>query len=174
VTPQIREGDNVAIQVDVEVSSPVQSSVGIDPNQTGVTVAQSVLNTLVVVPNGKTGVIGGLIRESLSSTNNQVPILGDIPVLGMLFRSRSKTRVKQNLAILLTPQIVRRDEDVSLIAERRIDEFYAGNVDAIFEKGLVKKIRGKHEQRKEGPVKRRGKERELTGDYSKTGPDGNE
>ena len=174
VTPQIREGDNVAMEVSVEVSSPVRSTVGIDPNETGVTVAQSILETLVVVPSGKTGVIGGLIRESLSRTDNQIPFLGDIPVIGFLFRSRSKTRMKQNLAILLTPQIVREDGDIERMTEQRMDEFYDSNVDAIFEKGLVKRIQGKHEQRTIGPIRRDAPAPETGGDYNKTAPPGND
>jgi general secretion pathway protein D len=174
VSPQIREGDNVAMKVSVEVSSPVRSSVGIDPNATGVTVAQSVLETLVVVPNGKTGVIGGLIRESLSNTRNQVPFLGDIPVIGLLFRSTSKTRMKQNLAILLTPQIVREEGDLTRVADERMRQFYSANIDAVFEKGMVKRIKGKHDQRKTGPVRRGQQEQALTGDFNKTGPTGND
>ncbi len=174
VSPQIREGDNVAMKVSVEVSSPVRSSVGIDPNETGVTVAQSILETLVVVPNGKTGVIGGLIRESLSRTTNQVPFLGDIPVIGFLFRSKSKTRMKQNLAILLTPQIVREEGDLARVADDRMRQFYEGNVDAIFEKGLVKRVSGKNQQRKTGPVRRGMENQPLSGDFNKTGPSGNE
>jgi general secretion pathway protein D len=172
VTPQIREGDNVSIKVSVEVSSPVRSSVGIDPNQTGVTIAQSVLETLVVVPNGKTGVIGGLIRESLNRTTNQVPFLGDLPGLGLLFRSRSKSRVKQNLAILLTPQIVREGDELTRVSEQRMRQFYDSNIDAIFEKGFVKRIGGKQKQRNEGPVKRGSATRDFAGDYNKTSPAG--
>ncbi len=173
VTPQIREGDNVAMSVSVEVSSPVRSSVGLDPNETGVTVAQSVLETLVVVPNGKTGVIGGLIRESLNRTTNQVPFLGDVPVLGFLFRGKSKSRVKQNLAILLTPQIVREVSDIDRISQKRVSDFYASNVDAVFEKGFIKRVKGKNQQRKEGPVKRR-MDAERSGEFSKTGGSGND
>lgn len=154
IKPQIREGDYVNLAVRVEVSSPVRSPAGIDPNEQGASIAQSVLTTDVVLADGKTGVIGGLLRESLSHTRNQVPVLGDLPVIGWLFRSKGNARDKQNLVILLTPHVIRRGEDVDRISDVRMQQFQSANVDAVFEQGFIKKIGGKREQRKTGPVRR--------------------
>lgn len=167
VTPQVQEGDYVALDVDVEVSSPAQSDVGIDPNQVGATIAQSVLQSQVIVGDGQTGIIGGLLREQLDKTVNQVPVLGDLPLLGWLFRGKKTNRSKQNLVVLLTPHIVKRGEDLARITDYRMDQFYNNNVDAIFAKGFVKKISGKHKQRKEGPVSRSGRTRDYTTNFER-------
>jgi len=167
IRPQIREGDYVNLSVKVEVSSPVRSPAGIDPNEQGASIAQSVLTTDVVLADGKTGIIGGLLRESLSHTVNQVPFLGDIPVIGFLFRSKGKARDKQNLVILLTPHVIRRGEDVDRISEVRMQQFRDANVDAVFEQGFVKKIEGKREQRKTGPVRRGDAEPNFSGDFDR-------
>lgn len=168
IKPQIREGDYVNLAVKVEVSSPVRSPAGIDPNEQGASIAQSVLTTDVVLADGKTGVIGGLLRESLSHTITQVPWLGDIPIIGFLFRSKGKARDKQNLVILLTPHVLRRGEDVDRLSDARMQQFHSANVDAVFEQGFIKRIEGKREQRKTGPV-RRGEQQPsgLTGDFDR-------
>ncbi|MFQ5432384.1 MAG: type II secretion system protein GspD, partial [Nitrospinota bacterium] len=64
-------------------------------------------------------IIGGLIKEDLQDTVNKVPILGDIPILGWLFKSKSKQRVKTNLLVFLTPHIINRAEDLTSITEER-------------------------------------------------------
>jgi general secretion pathway protein D len=63
-------------------------------------------NTVVITPNGQTVVIGGLISASKSSSDTKVPFLGDIPILGQLFRSSSKADAKTELLMFLTPHIV--------------------------------------------------------------------
>jgi general secretion pathway protein D len=67
-------------------------------------------NTIVSVKNGETIILGGIIRTNVTSTTNKVPILGDIPILGSLFKSNSKDKSKTELMILLRPRIV-KDED---------------------------------------------------------------
>lgn len=147
VTPQINEGDYVSMEIEVESSSTVESSVGIDVNNTGATIAQSLVTSEVVVQDGQTGIIGGLIREAQNTSVAQVPWLGDIPILGNLFKGRNKGRNKQNLVVLVTPRIVDRGDDMDNITQRRVEEFYSYNLDAIFEKGFIKKVKSKHKTR---------------------------
>lgn len=151
VTPQIREGDFVSLDISVDVSTPVISSIGIDPNSSGATIAQSVIESQVVIGDGQTGIIGGLIRESVTRSRSQVPFFGDLPLVGWLFRGKSNTRNKQNLVVLLTPHIVKQGADLQRISEDGINEFYDRNIDAIFEKGFIKKIKNKRRQRKGHP-----------------------
>ena len=144
VTPQINEGDYVALELSVEVSQPVPSSVGIDPNIAGPTFNKSLITSNVIVGDGQTGIIGGLIREGVDKTVSQAPFLGDIPVLGFLFRRKNNARSKQNLVILVTPHIIKERHDIDRITDFRVDEFYNKNVDVIFEDlGYVQKIRKK-------------------------------
>jgi type II secretory pathway component GspD/PulD (secretin) len=63
-----------------------------------------------MIPSGNTLVMGGLIQDNVHEQDTKVPLLGDIPGLGYLFRSESKTRTKSNMIIFLTPTIV-EDED---------------------------------------------------------------
>ncbi len=63
-------------------------------------------NTVVVTPNGQTVVIGGLISNTKSSADSKVPFLGDIPILGQLFRASSKAQARTELLMFLTPHIV--------------------------------------------------------------------
>ncbi|MBS1702454.1 MAG: hypothetical protein JST12_12385 [Armatimonadetes bacterium] len=73
-------------------------------------VNQREASTVVSVKNGETIVLGGIIRSTVTATTNKVPILGDIPILGNLFKSTSKDKAKTELLVLLTPRIV-HDED---------------------------------------------------------------
>lgn len=167
VKPQVQEGDYVSIEVEVEVSSPTESDVGIDPNQTGATIAQSVLQSEVVVGDGQTGIIGGLIREQLDKSVSQVPLLGDLPVVGFLFRGKRTSRSKQNLVVLLSPHIIKRGADLARVTDYRVNEFYDSNVDAVFEKGFIKRVSGKREQRKEGPVMEKSHTREYSRNFGR-------
>ena len=74
-------------------------------------VNQREANTSVSVLDGETIVLGGIIRNTVTATSNKVPILGDIPIIGNLFKSTTKTNAKTELLVLLTPRIVRDDEE---------------------------------------------------------------
>jgi len=82
--------------------------------------------TTVVVQDGDTAVIGGLVRDRVTETATKIPLLGDIPLLGWLFRSKTSTSLKQNLLVFITPQIVKQYEKVRGILDQKIrqrDEF---------------------------------------------------
>jgi general secretion pathway protein D len=112
VTPRISANNYVKLQVTprvVRLGDKVTSVVGgvqniVDSFQTREIV------TSVLIPSGNTLVMGGLIQDEVHQQNIKVPLLGDIPVLGLLFRSDSKSRTKSNLIVFLTPTIV-EDED---------------------------------------------------------------
>ena len=80
------------------------------------------LKTVVVVPDQQTVVLGGLVRDSESQSVSKVPLLGDIPVLGYLFRSTEKTIQKQNLLLMLTPYIIESNADLDKISKRKQEE----------------------------------------------------
>lgn len=80
------------------------------------------IKTNIVVPNGDTAVLGGLMKDSETETITKVPVLGDIPVLGWLFKSRSTTDDKTNLVVFLTPKIIRNPADQKAIRDQKIDE----------------------------------------------------
>ncbi|MGM3175205.1 type II secretion system secretin GspD [Dickeya lacustris] len=106
VKPQINEGDSVLLQIEQEVSS-VADTASSTNSSLGATFNTRTVNNAVMVTNGETVVVGGLLDKSTVETNNKVPLLGDIPVLGNLFRSKSQKVDKRNLMLFLRPTIIR-------------------------------------------------------------------
>jgi len=78
--------------------------------------------TTVTVANGDTVVLGGLSRDTAQEKSSKIPILGDIPVLGWLFRSKSTESAKSNLLIFITPTIIRQPAEVRAILDRKLKE----------------------------------------------------
>ncbi len=103
IKPQINEGDAVKLDIQQEVSSIAPSAQG----AADVVTNKRSIKTSVLVDDGSLVVLGGLIQDDLSESNNKVPLLGDVPVLGNLFRSRSTTKRKQNLMVFIHPVILR-------------------------------------------------------------------
>ncbi len=102
VKPQINEGDTVQLAIEQEVSSLADRAQAADI----VTNTRS-LNTTVLVDDGQTLVLGGLIDDTLRTREERVPLIGDIPVLGQLFRYERTNTVKRNLMVFLQPRILR-------------------------------------------------------------------
>lgn len=86
--------------------------------------------TTVVVQDKDTVVFGGLVRDNVKETANKVPLLGDIPVLGWLFRSTTTAATKQNLLVFITPQIIKQYQNMRRVLDQKIrqrDEFIERN-----------------------------------------------
>ena len=96
--------ETVILQVYADVSA-VTAFASTDPVDTPI-ISSRVAITTVHVPAGKTTVIGGLIQESTFESERKVPILGDIPILGYLFRSTSSQTTETTLAFHITPRII--------------------------------------------------------------------
>ncbi len=111
VTPQISEGDTVRLQIFQELTEVTESQAG-DVEAVGVTLSSRKVENTVVVNDGETVVIGGLISESFTDSVAGVPYLKDIPYLGWLFKTKSESLRKVNMLIFLTPHIVRSSEDL--------------------------------------------------------------
>jgi general secretion pathway protein D len=116
LTPHVNESQQVRLELSVELSE-VQGAGGINP-----VISQRTANTQVVVRDQQTIVIGGLVRDVEAQSEDKVPILGDIPVLGYLFRRTQTRREKQNLLIILTPYIIRDASDLRAIFQRKLEE----------------------------------------------------
>ena len=122
-TPQITEGDLVRLNVYQEItdiapfSAALAASVG-SPSEVGPTFTKRVLRNTVLVENGKTVVLGGLIDTNVTESVTKVPILGDIPYLGWLFKRTSTQEEKTNLLIFINPTIIKSPEDLEQVTSR--------------------------------------------------------
>lgn len=149
VTPHISSNDAVRL----EIEQNTKDLGGKDP-QLGPTWTERKLKTQVVVHDQESVVIGGLIQEREVYSVSKVPLLGDIPILGYLFKYSTKQRKKTNLLILLTPYIIKDQLDLEQIRERKEREYheftasfanlneakYEPHVDYRRKRGLVEEI----------------------------------
>lgn len=104
VTPQINEGDAVQLKIEQEVSSLNKTA---SSGTSDIVTNKRVIKTTVMVDDGQTIILGGLLDETLDQVHQKVPLLGDLPIIGALFRSTQTVKVKRNLMIFLKPSIVR-------------------------------------------------------------------
>jgi general secretion pathway protein D len=118
VTPHISSNDAVRLEIEQET----KDLGGKDP-ELGPTWAERKLKTQVVVHDQESVVIGGLIQEREIYNVTKVPLLGDIPLLGYLFKYSTKQKKKTNLLILLTPYIIKDQLDLAQIRERKVREY---------------------------------------------------
>lgn len=114
VKPQIGENGTVRLAIYQEVSSVVNQNVsqGVADATAGLVTNKRSVESSVVVDDGQIIVLGGLMQDQFTDNRDKVPLLGDVPLLGGLFRSENRSRVKTNLMIFLRP-VVMRDQDAS-------------------------------------------------------------
>jgi general secretion pathway protein D len=118
ITPHVNDSDFVRLEIDNELSDVS------NPNFNGLGPATSkrTVKSVVTIRDQQSIVLGGLIKDSVSETVEKVPLLGDIPILGYLFKHTNKTITKQNLLIILTPYIIKDPSDLRRIFERKVRE----------------------------------------------------
>jgi general secretion pathway protein D len=117
ITPQISENDSVRLQLKQEITGVFTS----DPNL-GPTLDKKEVETVVLAKNKQTIVIGGLIDDTATVSTQKIPFLGDVPILGTLFRTRTVEKSKTNLIVFITPYIVRERKDFLAILKKKIEE----------------------------------------------------
>lgn len=124
VKPQINDDDSVRLEVLQEVSSLVPSD---NPLATGsadrITNKRSI-DTTILVSDGETIVLGGLIQDDVQESVSKVPLLGDIPLIGVLFRSTQITKTKRNLLVFLRPKIIRDSNRLKAVADAKYQGIY--------------------------------------------------
>jgi general secretion pathway protein D len=118
ITPHINASDMVRLEIDQEISDIA------DPNFQGFGPSWSkrTLKTTVVVKDQQSIVIGGLISDKRTYSESKVPLLGDIPLLGYLFKYTKKSKSKTNLLVLLTPYVIKDQMDIEDIVQRKSRE----------------------------------------------------
>lgn len=118
ITPHLNESNEVRLELTEEISEAKdpQGSLGVVP------ITKRTAQTQLVVGDQQTVVIGGLMRNRIVHSEDKIPVLGDIPVLGALFRSSRNSMEKTNLLLVLTPYIIREQADLRTIFERKMQE----------------------------------------------------
>jgi len=111
----------VRLDVD-EMISDVQSTPDKGDTSGTLSYLERTATTTLTLKDGETIVIGGLVRSRVTRSETKVPVLGDIPLLGALFRSRADRIEKSNLILILTPHIIRDSTDLRRIFERKMQE----------------------------------------------------
>lgn len=120
VVPHIGEGGTMRLEIEQEVSAVVpSSSTGV--NAADIITSKRSIKTTVLADNGQTIVLGGLISDNNTKTVSKVPLLGDIPLLGYLFRATSNTKTKQNLLVFLQPILLRDSASAADLSQREYE-----------------------------------------------------
>jgi general secretion pathway protein D len=118
VTPHINEGNSVQLKIEQEDSSPgakLTDSADISTNKRSI-------KTTVLIEDGGIIVLGGLMSDTVTQSEDRVPVLGAIPLLGNLFKSRSGSRQKKNLLVFIRPKILRDADATETTSEGKYEE----------------------------------------------------
>ena len=118
IKPHLNESNEVRIELTEEISEAgvPQGGLGVVP------ITKRNAQTKLVVRDQQTVIIGGLMRSLVNHSETKIPILGDVPVLGALFRTTTDTLQKTNLILILTPFIIREQSDLRTVFERKMQE----------------------------------------------------
>ncbi|MGA7105868.1 MAG: type II secretion system secretin GspD, partial [Candidatus Deferrimicrobiaceae bacterium] len=125
ITPRINESDFVSLEIYQESSAIVGTSL-LAESTVGPTTTKRSAKTSVLVKNGQTVVLGGMMQETATNIEHKIPLLGDIPLLGNLFKFSSVSRNKTNLLIFLTPHVIKTPEemgDMTIKHNRKMNDF---------------------------------------------------
>ena len=124
VTPFISpDSEMVRMSVDQQVRDIANVNITASAlADTSIALNERSIKTNVVVKNGNTIVLGGLIRDQVEDVVRKVPLLGDIPIIGWLFKSKTSNKVKNNLLVFITPKIMRNPESAEQILSKTLDE----------------------------------------------------
>ncbi|HKJ04094.1 MAG TPA: type II secretion system secretin GspD [Geopsychrobacteraceae bacterium] len=118
-TPQVTEGNQVRLKVYQEISDVALANENVgDPNEVGPSIDKRLVRNTVLAEDGHTVVLGGLFQTNQQVRVNKVPLLGDLPLLGWLFRNKRQTETKTSLMVFITPTIIRNSEDLEKVTQR--------------------------------------------------------
>jgi len=123
VTPHVHDGTSVRLEVAQEITNVINAPVG-SQGFSDVVTSKRTIETTILAEDQQTIVLGGLIQDDVTDGVKKVPLLGDIPGLGRLFRSTSKSRTKSNLLVFLRPTVIRTKEDADKATDRKYGDIW--------------------------------------------------
>jgi general secretion pathway protein D len=127
VTPRVNANGMVIMKLHQIVSKPVPTTTGVT---TSATIDKKEINSSVAVLDGETIVLGGLIDDEVTNNQNGIPILYKLPIIGSLFGGTDKSKTKQELVVLITPRVVKSQQDSRVISnefKRKLTGIYQDN-----------------------------------------------
>ncbi len=155
ITPQITEGDNVKLDIYEEISSVNNQSDQLTISL-GPTIKKRSTKTSVVVKDNQTVVIGGLMQDNDEETTTKMPVLGDIPLFGWLFKTKNTTKNKTNLIVFLNPHIIKEPDRLAEITRDKQKEFAVANKRYVSGELMVKFREGVPEEKVRSIISQQG------------------
>ena len=138
VTPHINEGASLRLEVEQEISSIAPTTQGI--NAVDLITNKRSIKSTILAEDGQVIVLGGLIQDDVTQTDSKVPLLGDIPLLGRLFRSTKDTRIKRNLMVFLRPTVIRDAAGLAALSGKKYSDIRVlGDVRSDYRPGILPK-----------------------------------
>jgi general secretion pathway protein D len=138
VKPQISKGNAVRLEIEQE-SSAVKT--GTADSQLGATTTKSTMQTNVMIQDGEIFVLGGLIEGTSGNSASKVPFLGDIPLIGNLFKSSNKNDREKVLMMFIRPTIIRTAEDAKALSKSKFDHLITRDFEGDEEGAVTKQIK---------------------------------
>jgi general secretion pathway protein D len=117
VTPRVNAGGLVVLEIQQEVSNVVRSETLTESELATPTISQRLVSSTVAVQSGETVALGGLITDNRDRSRSGVPVLSSIPVIGVLFSTRSRVNARTELLVLLTPSVIDSPERARAVTE---------------------------------------------------------
>lgn len=121
VTPHINEGGTLRLEIEQEISS-IAPSTGLASQAVDLVTNKRSIKSTVLADNGEVIVLGGLIQDDVTRSESKVPLLGDLPLLGGLFRSTKDSNVKRNLMVFLRPSVVRDGAGLASLSQQKYQD----------------------------------------------------
>ncbi|MBU0924827.1 hypothetical protein KKG81_08085 [bacterium] len=159
-----REDVGLTLKVKPRISNDTKVTLDIETILEGVKTTQTIsgnadtskkqIKTTAILNNGESVIIGGLIENKVESTNQKVPVLGDVPLFGELFKNTVNNTKKNNLVIIVTPYLIPKTKDITFVRNKLSelknleDRYLADSLVRLKEESLKKKIEGKNREEK--------------------------
>jgi general secretion pathway protein D len=122
ITPHVTEDRLVRMQINLEITN-INRAATLTTSSTLPVTNKRTVDTTVIVEDEQTVVIGGLIDDTTTENDNKVPGLGDVPLLGWLFKNQSEESTKTNLFIFITPRVIKNPQEAAKIYKRKTEDF---------------------------------------------------
>ncbi|HSX86387.1 MAG TPA: type II secretion system secretin GspD [Pseudomonas sp.] len=136
VTPHINDGASLRLEIEQEISSIAPTTQGV--NAVDLITNKRSIKSTILAENGQVIVLGGLIQDDVTQTHSKVPLLGDIPLLGNLFRSTKDSRIKRNLMVFLRPTVIRDAAGMAALSGQKYSDIRVlGNVRSDYTPGVL-------------------------------------